>query len=343
MQARKLMNLMVSPENGFDDPNGTAAGRRFSEAILKARRDPGNRVSAVHSNGHADCDELRNGRHEPRTFARTGRSNRSLQPASASVRNEVASMPYSCLIIERHPDAGATAARALPAFGFRPFVARSAERALGILSQWRFDAALVDADGFGAGYVDVLRELRPQFRSPVILLSTSQSEAQQILSLECGATEVVIKPASPRLLAAKMQRLIEVVHDRTEPPRERLQFGPLSMHAGSGLARVDDTALDLTPHQFDLLFLLASNAGRFVDRESIALRLRGSTRSIGRSIDVHVYRIRRKLRECGIDSLRLDTVHGRGYLLTWSARAAANADARAEPRDTEPVHFAKRA
>ena len=252
-------------------------------------------------------------------------------------------MPYSCLIIERHPDAGAAAARALPAFGVRPFVARSAERALGILSQWRFDAALVDADGFGAGYVDVLRELRPQFRSPVILLSTSQSEAQHILSLECGATEVVIKPASPRLLAAKMQRLIEVVHDTAERPNERLQFGPLSMHAGSGVARVDDTALDLTPHQFDLLFLLASNAGRFVDREAIALKLRGSTHSIGRSIDVHVYRIRRKLRECGIDSLRLDTVHGRGYLLTWSARAAANADAMAEPRDIEPLDFAKRA
>ena len=111
-----------------------------------------------------------------------------------------------------------TAAHALPAFGFRPFVARSAERALGILRQWHFDAALVDADGFGAGYVDVLQQLRPQFRSPVILLSTSQSEAQEILSLESGATEVVIKPASPRLLAAKMQRLIEVVHDRAERP-----------------------------------------------------------------------------------------------------------------------------
>ena len=58
---------------------------------------------------------------------------------------------------------------------------------------------------------------------------------------------------------------------------------------------------------------------------------------------MHVYRIRRKLRECGIDSLRLDTVHGRGYLLTWSARAAANADAMAEPRDIEPLDFGKRA
>ena len=246
------------------------------------------------------------------------------------------------LIIERHPDAGATAARALPAFGFRPFVAHSAERALGILSQWRFDAALVDADGFGAGYVDVLRELRPQFRSPVILLSSSQSEAQHILSLECGATEVVIKPASPRLLAAKMQRLIEVVHDTAERPHERLQFGPLSMQAGSGLARVDDIALDLTPHQFDLLFLLASNAGRFVDRESIALKLRGGTRPIGRSIDVHVYRIRRKLRECGSQPAARHRARPRLPAdLVGTGRCKRRCDGRAA--GLEPLHFPKRA
>jgi len=252
-------------------------------------------------------------------------------------------MSYSCLIIERHPDPVGTAARALPSFGFRPFVARSAERALGILRQWQFDAAVVDADGFGAGHVDVLRQLRPQFKSPVIVLSTSPSEAQQLLSLESGATEVVVKPASPRLLAAKMQRLIEVLHDSAEPPEQRLQFGPLTMQPGSGVAQVGDVALELTPHQFELLLLLASSAGRFVDRETIALKLRGSTRPIGRSIDVHVSRIRRQLRERAIESLRLDTVHGRGYLLTMAPIVAANADAIADMTAGERPRIARRA
>jgi DNA-binding response OmpR family regulator len=169
--------------------------------------------------------------------------------------------------------------------------------------------------------------LRPQFRSPVILLSTSQSETEEILSLEAGATEVVIKPASPRLLAAKMQRLIEVVHDRAERPGQRPAVRPLTMQAGSGLARVGDTCARIDAASVRPAVLLASSAGRFVDRETIALKLRGSARSIGRSIDVHVYRIRRKLRDCGIASLRLDTVHGRGYLLNLSPQAAANADA----------------
>jgi DNA-binding response OmpR family regulator len=177
----------------------------------------------------------------------------------------------------------------------------------------------------------------------VIVLSTAPSEAQQLLSLESGATEVVAKPASPRLLAAKMQRLIEVVHDSADRPEQRLQLGPLTMQPGSGLARVGDTLLELTPHQFDLLFLLASSAGRFVDRETIAMKLRGSTRAIGRSIDVHVYRIRRQLRERGIEALRLDTVYGRGYLLTVAPPTAANADAIADNAFIEPPPLALRA
>jgi DNA-binding response OmpR family regulator len=296
----------------------------------------------MRSNGDADCDEMQIGRHEPRSAARCDRSNRSM-PRIAVPATPRSAMSYSCLIIERHPDAAGTAARTLPTFGFRPFVARSAERALGILRQWRFDAAVVDADGFGAGHVDVLRQLRPQFKSPVIVLSTAPSEAQQLLSLESGATEVVVKPASPRLLAAKMQRLIEVLHDTADRPDQRLQFGPLTMEPGSGLARVGDDALELTPHQFELLFLLASNAGRFVDRATIALKLRGSTQAIGRSIDVHVSRIRRQLRERGIEALRLDTVHGRGYLLTMATAAAANADAIAESSSAERPRVALRA
>jgi DNA-binding winged helix-turn-helix (wHTH) protein len=86
-----------------------------------------------------------------------------------------------------------------------------------------------------------------------------------------------------------------------------------------GLATVDGVALPLTVHEFELLFLLASRAGQFVDREAIALRLHGRPEPNGRSADVHVYRIRRKLKAIGADRLRIDTVYGRGYLLSVDA------------------------
>lgn len=225
-------------------------------------------------------------------------------------------MPYSCLIIECDSEFAAAATRELPGFGFKPFLAHTSESALALVQQWRFDAAVVDADGFGPGYVHVLRRLQPEFRSPVVLLSQPQDERNQILSLECGATEIVDKPASPRLLAAKMRRLIEVGGREAEADAQQVRLGPLTMHARRGLTTVGEVALRLTMHQFELLFLLASRPGQFVDRETIAMHLRGTPEEIGRSADVHVYRIRRKFREHGIDCLRLDTVYGRGYALS---------------------------
>jgi DNA-binding response OmpR family regulator len=242
-------------------------------------------------------------------------------------------MRYSCLVIEPDGAAASTAMRGLKAYGFKPFRAGSPDAALGLLRQWAFDAALLDADGFGAGHVDVLRRLRPQFGSPVIVLSTPQDERQQILSLESGATEVVAKPASARLLAMKMQRLIEVGRGRAKsdapiaealaeaPFDEPLALGPLAMDPRRGLATLDDRPLPLTAHQFDLLFLLASRAGESVDRDTIALRLRGSRDGGGRSTDVQVSRIRRKLREQGAGGLRIATVHGCGYRLLPAAGA----------------------
>jgi len=232
-------------------------------------------------------------------------------------------MTYSCLVIERDQALADRMARELPENGFKPFISDSSESALDILRQWSFDAALVDADGFGPGYVSVLRRLRPEFRSPLVLLSQPQDERDQLLSLESGATEIVTKPASTRLLAAKMRRLIEVSGRESEAEADQVQLGPLTMHARRGITTVGDVPLKLTVHQFELLFLLASKAGQFVDRETIAMRLRGTPGEIGRSADVHVYRIRRKLKELGIDCLRLDTVYGRGYTLALEEGAIA--------------------
>ena len=224
-------------------------------------------------------------------------------------------MPYSCLIIER--EAAETATRELPEYGFRPFIARTSESALSIARQWTFDAAILDADSFGPGHVDVLRSLQPEFRSPVLVLSQPQDEREHIRCLESGATEVLIKPASASLVAAKLRRLIELGARANDG--DQVRVGPLSMHAHRGVATVDGAALSLTVHEFELLFLLASRAGQFVDREAIALRLRGTPEVGGRSADVHVYRIRRKLRALGVQRLRLDTVYGRGYMLTLDA------------------------
>lgn len=236
-------------------------------------------------------------------------------------------MPYLSLIIERDPRLSEAILRDFPAFGFKPYVVDSCDEALSVMRQWSFDAVVLDADAIGSGCLPMLRKLQLRSRIPLMLLSTARDEQEQIASLESGATEIVVMPASARLIAAKLRRLIEVGVREPEDDASEITVGPLVMHARRGRATIDGVPLELTTHQFELLFVLASRAGQFVHRETIARALRGPMKEVGRSADVHIYRIRKKLRDQGIDSLRLDTVYGRGYCLSVNGGEAPSTDA----------------
>lgn len=225
-------------------------------------------------------------------------------------------MAYTCLILEHDHSLSRSVERDFPGFGFRPYPVQSSPVALNLLQQWRFDAVLLDADSFGAGYVDVLQRLRRGSTAPLVMMSSAADEQGQLLGLESGATSVIVKPASPRLICAAMTRLIESAGAKSDESDPVIQLGPLLLNPKRGLASIADAPLKLTVHEFALLHLLASRPGQFVDRESIVRVLRGSAENVGRGVDVHVYRIRRKLKERGVDTLRLDTIYGRGYCLT---------------------------
>ncbi|MEO8805521.1 MAG: response regulator transcription factor [Burkholderiaceae bacterium] len=233
-------------------------------------------------------------------------------------------MHYTCLIIERDAEAAPRLLREFPLFGFKPHTVDSCQSAMALLQQWNFDAVLLNADSFGEHYIAALRRLRRGSRSPVVLLMQAHDEAAQLAGLEYGAADIVALPASTRLLAAKLRRIIEASAAPDEDPTE-LSVGPLSMNARRGTASVDDKPLVLTAHQFDLLYLLALKIGQFVHREAITRVLRTAAADTGRAVDVHIYRIRKSLRAVGATGLRLDTIHGRGYCLSLDTSAAAEA------------------
>lgn len=224
-------------------------------------------------------------------------------------------MHYTCLIIERDAEAAARMQREFPSFGFKPYTVDSCQSAMALMRQWNFDAVLLDADSFGEHYVAALRKLHRRSRSPVVLLARAQDEATQLTVLESGASDIVLLPASTRLLAAKLRRLVEAGAEPDDEPTE-VSVGPLLMNARRGTASVGDQPLVLTAHQFELLYLLAIKLGQFVHRETIARVLRSTAADTGRSVDVHIYRIRKALRAVGATNLRLDTIHGRGYCLS---------------------------
>jgi len=230
-------------------------------------------------------------------------------------------MPYLSLIIERDSSLAEAIQQTFPAFALKPCLVDSREAALDLMRQWRFDAVVLDARAVGPACLQTLQTLRARSRTPLLLLAGTHDEQAQIASLESGATEIVVMPASARLIAAKLRRLIEAGAHEPQDDVSEISVGPLAMDARRARVTIDGVPLDLTTQQFELLFVLAARAGRFVRRETLARLLRGPITEIGRSADMHIYRIRKKLRDRGIDSLRLDTIYGRGYCLSVSDEA----------------------
>jgi DNA-binding response OmpR family regulator len=171
---------------------------------------------------------------------------------------------------------------------------------------------------------------------PILLVEAGADVAEQLRALEAGASQLVNEPTSTRVLAAQLRRLIDVAHPRRPQEFPEVRFGPLRLDLRLAAASVGDTPVALTGGEFEVLLLLASRPGEPVHRQTIARTLgRADSAVTRRSADMHVCRIRRKLRDAGGASLQIETAYGRGYLLRLRSESAAREDAREDARVVE--------
>lgn len=178
------------------------------------------------------------------------------------------------------------------------------------------DVMLPGEDGLG-----VCRRVRPEFSGPILMLTARTDDMDQVVGLEMGADDYISKPVRPRVLLARVRALLRRVvnaGDHTElqsSDDSRLQFGNLVVDNAMREAWLGNESIDLTSAEFDLLWLLASNAGRVLTREEIFTALRGiEYDGQDRSIDVRVSRIRPKVGDDPMHPRRIKTVRSKGYL-----------------------------
>ena len=202
------------------------------------------------------------------------------------------------------------------AAGFKAYYVETLDSALGVIAQWQFDAVLLHAQGFEDALPHMLRRLRDDVGVPTLLVLDHGDEERQLQALEAGASQVLVEPTSMRIVALQLHRLIDVSHHRLPHEAAEVRFGPLRLDPRRAAATIGHVQLALTGGEFELLLLLASRPGDLVHRETIARTLgRASNADTRRSADMHICRIRKKLRDAGASSLRVETVYGRGYCL----------------------------
>ncbi|KAF0812968.1 Transcriptional regulatory protein OmpR [Andreprevotia sp. IGB-42] len=174
------------------------------------------------------------------------------------------------------------------------------------------DVMLPGCDGFA-----VCKQLRSQSGIPILMLTARGENVDEVIGLELGADDYVVKPVQPRVLLARINALLRRPHVAAPSSTAPVSIGPLRIDRAARQAFLPQGELILTTSEFELLCLLVERMGSVVSRDDILLRLRGiDFDGFDRSADVFVSRLRRKLAS---SLLQIKTVWGRGYMFIQQA------------------------
>lgn len=192
-------------------------------------------------------------------------------------------------------------------------------RGLAAMEADSFDLILLDVMMPGMDGLEVLRRVRAQGSTPVLMLTARGDDTDRIVGLEMGADDYVPKPFNPRELVARMRAVLR--RSNSVETGERIEVHGLTIDVGSrtvskALPGADeDELVDLTGIEFDLLVAMARRSGRVITRESLLEAAgRGDVIVSDRTVDVHISHLRQKLEEHPRNPTLIKTVRGVGYV-----------------------------
>jgi two-component system alkaline phosphatase synthesis response regulator PhoP len=176
------------------------------------------------------------------------------------------------------------------------------------------DLILLDLMLPGIGGFDVCRALKREPRTagvPVVMLTAKGEDADIVAGLELGAEDYIVKPFSPKVLAARIRSVLRRGTQGVADVSAVLKVGDLSVDPSRYEVRISGRPVDLTRTEFTLLHFLARHPGWVFTRAQIIDSVKGSDYAVtDRSVDVQVAGLRRKLGDSGG---LIETVHGVGY------------------------------
>ncbi len=173
------------------------------------------------------------------------------------------------------------------------------------------DVMLPDTNGLA-----VLRRLREQQQTPVIMLTACGAEEERIRGLRHGADDYLSKPFNLTELQLRIDAILRRTRSTDSRPAQpsSLQIDALMLERQGLRARVAEKDLALTPLQFRLLWQLLLQRGEVLTKPYLyRVVLERDYSGYDRSLDMHISRIQRRLTEAGLAADRLQTLHGRGY------------------------------
>ncbi len=208
--------------------------------------------------------------------------------------------------------------RFLSSHGFEVLEAISGEEAFAELAKAPVDLMILDLGLPGSDGISVCRRVRSKWKFPVVMLTARSDALDKVVGLEVGADDYLTKPFELSELLARVRAQLRRATEYREASMEseRSVVGELEVDFESRAVTVGGESLELTTKEFELLAYMARNAGRVLSRDTIFEQVWGYDIDFNsNSLDVIMYRLRRKLEAAPKGGEYLRTVRGYGYKL----------------------------
>jgi len=198
--------------------------------------------------------------------------------------------------------------------GFDVFLAPDGTEGMKMFDSVRPDLVLLDLMLPGASGTEVCKYIRTKSNTPIIMLTAKDTEIDKVVGLELGADDYVTKPYSKSELIARMRAVLRRGTAVDDIEEATIQVGPIRMDVEHHSVTVNGERVALPLKEFELLELLIRNAGRVLTRGQLMDRIWGANYvGDGKTLDVHVKRLRSKIEADPANPVLLTTVRGLGY------------------------------
>jgi two-component system, OmpR family, KDP operon response regulator KdpE len=213
------------------------------------------------------------------------------------------------LLVEDDAAVRTSVAANLVAHGYRVAEAPSAGEAFRHWDAERPDLILLDLGLPDADGATIIRRVRREATTPILVLSARSSEPDKVTALEAGADDYVTKPFGLAELRARVAALLRRTAGPAADAGGTIHHGPLRIDLTRRIATVNDQPLDLTPREYELLRTMASQPGRLLTKARLLRAVWGTAYADeGHYLHVYVSRLRRKLAASDVDGSISDLI-----------------------------------
>ncbi|MFR9208511.1 MAG: response regulator [Lachnospiraceae bacterium] len=191
-------------------------------------------------------------------------------------------------------------------------VAQDGQTGLNLFSQVNPDLVLLDIMMPGMDGIEVIKQLRRESKTPVIMLTAKGDTFDKVLALELGADDYIVKPFEPKELIARIKAVIRRTEKANEPDNETVKYDGLEISLATYSVEYMGNKLELPPKELELLYFLAQHPNKVFTREQLLQKVwEFEFYGDSRTVDVHIKRLREKLN--GEHNWQIKTVWGVGY------------------------------